>query len=102
MIPPRREVKAMSEIKVVKNPDRERLEKLGVEEWPIWEKEESEFPWSYGDSETCYLLEGEVEVTPEGGSPVKFGKGDLVTFPKGMSCTWKISRAVRKHYTFGE
>ncbi|MBW1807719.1 MAG: cupin domain-containing protein [Deltaproteobacteria bacterium] len=92
----------MSEIKVDKNPDDDQLEKLGVKSWPIWEKEESEFPWSYSDKETCYLLEGQVEVTPEGAEPVTFGKGDLVTFPKGMSCKWKITKAVRKHYTFGD
>ena len=92
----------MSEIKVEKNPEPAQLEKLGVKSWPIWTKEESEFPWSYSDTETCYLLEGEVTVIPDGGDPVKFGPGDLVTFPKGMSCTWKISRAVRKHYRFGD
>jgi uncharacterized cupin superfamily protein len=27
--------------------------------------------------------------------------GDLVTFPKGLSCTWQVSKAVRKHYQFG-
>jgi uncharacterized cupin superfamily protein len=48
------------------------------------------------------LLEGEVTVTPAGGEPVRFGKGDLVTFPAGMSCTWKVHKAVRKHYKFGE
>ena len=26
---------------------------------------------------------------------------DLVTFPAGTSCVWKIARAVRKHYRFG-
>ena len=26
------------------------------------------------------------------------GKGDLVTFPDGMSCRWHIIRPVRKHY----
>ncbi|HEY9650346.1 MAG TPA: cupin domain-containing protein, partial [Coleofasciculaceae cyanobacterium] len=49
----------------------------------------------------CYLLEGEVIVTPDDGEPVQFGKGDLVTFPAGMSCTWKILQDVRKHYRFG-
>jgi uncharacterized cupin superfamily protein len=42
-----------------------------------------------------------VVVTPEGGEAVEMGKGDLVTFPKGMSCTWKIRKNVRKHYKFG-
>ncbi len=91
----------MSTIEIVKNPGQEQLEQLGVFDWPIWEKEASEFPWHYDEQEICYLLEGEVEVTPDGGEPVRFGKGDLVTFPAGMSCRWNISRAVKKHYRFG-
>ena len=39
-------------------------------------------------------------VTPDGGEPVHMGKGDLVTFPQGMSCTWEIRADVRKHYKF--
>lgn len=91
----------MDEIKVERNPSQQRLEKLGVFDWPIWTKEASEFPWHYDDQETCYFLQGDVVVIPEGGGPVEMGKGDLVTFPRGMSCTWKIRRDVRKHYTFG-
>jgi uncharacterized cupin superfamily protein len=91
----------MNEIIVERNPANERLEELGVFSWPIWEKEASEFPWSYDAAETCYLLEGRVVVTPDGGEPVEFGKDDLVVFPEGMSCTWKISKAVRKYYRFG-
>lgn len=90
----------MREIKVMNNPPRELLEGLGVERWPIWEHEAATFPWSYDSEETCLLLEGEVVVTPDGGEPVSFGAGDLVTFPAGISCTWEIRRAVRKHYTF--
>jgi len=90
----------MSEIKIVRKPDEKELETEGVRSWPIWTKEESEFPWSYDSSETCYFLEGDVIVTPEGGKPIRVGAGDLVTFPKGMSCTWKVQKAVRKHYTF--
>ena len=91
----------MSKIIVVHSPGRAELERLGVFNWPIWEKEPSAFPWSYGDRETCYLLEGEITVTPDGGAPVRFGAGDLVTFPAGMSCYWEIGVAVRKHYSFG-
>jgi len=61
----------------------------------------SNFPWTYEDKEICYLLEGDVIVTPDGGEPVQIGKGDLVTFPAGMSCTWDILTPVRKHYRFG-
>ncbi len=91
----------MSSIKVVENPDHDQLSDLGVEGWPIWTKEVSEFPWTYDSSETCYFLEGEVEVTPDGGEPVVVGQGDLVTFPEGMSCTWKVRVPVKKYYTFG-
>jgi hypothetical protein len=91
----------MSEIRVEKSPTKERLDKLGVYRWPIWEKEESEFPWTYGEPETCYFLEGDVTVTPKGGKPTRVGKGDLVTFPSGMSCVWHVHQAVRKHYNFG-
>jgi hypothetical protein len=34
------------------------------------------------------------------GRVVRFGAGDLVTFPMGMHCRWTIHKAVRKHYTF--
>ena len=91
----------MAGIKVDKSPNEERLKEMGVFDWPIWTKEASEFPWSYDEPETCYFLAGDVVVTPEGGEPVKIGKGDLVTFPKGMTCTWKIRKDVKKHYVFG-
>jgi uncharacterized cupin superfamily protein len=91
---------SMSQIKVENGPSRERLKELGVFDWPIWTKEVSEFPWQYDAQETCYLLEGEVTVTPEGGEPVEIKKGDLVIFPKGMRCRWDIRKDVRKHYTF--
>ena len=95
-----KEVLTVSAITVERDPGRERLEELGVDDWGIWAKEVSEFPWTYDMQETCYFLEGEVVVTPEGGEPVKVGKGDLVTFPRGMSCRWDIRRDVRKHYMF--
>jgi uncharacterized cupin superfamily protein len=40
-------------------------------------------------------------VTPNNGKPVKFGKGDLVVFSRGLKCKWKINTAVRKYYKFG-
>ena len=91
----------MSEIKVEKNPQPSTLDELGTRSWPIWTKEISTFPWSYDEPETCLFLEGEVVVTPDGGAAVSVGKGDLVTFPSGMSCTWKVLKPVRKHYRFG-
>lgn len=91
----------MSEVKIERNPSEERLKELDVYNWPIWTKQVSEFPWSYSSQEICYFLEGDVVVTSEGGEAVEIGKGDLVTFPAGMSCTWNIRKDVKKHYKLG-
>jgi uncharacterized cupin superfamily protein len=88
-------------IKIERQPTQEKLKELGISSWPIWTKEVSEFPWTYDEPETCYFLEGDVVVTPDGGEAVEVGKGDLVTFPAGMSCIWKVRADVRKHYQFG-
>ena len=91
----------MNKIKVERHPSEARLQELGVAGWPLWTKEASEFPWTYDEPETCYFLEGEVTVTCDDGGIARLGKGDLVTFPAGLSCTWKISQDVEKHYRFG-
>jgi len=85
----------------IEQPDEDQLVTLGVAQWPIWEHSKGEFPWHYDETETCYILEGEVSVTPEGGKAVLIRSGDLVTFPAGMSCRWHITEAIRKHYRFG-
>lgn len=89
----------MSKIKVEK-PSAEQLASLGVKSWPTWTKEVSEFPWSYSSQEIAYILEGEVTVIEQGGEAVNFGVGDLVTFSSGLSCTWQVKKALRKHYHF--
>lgn len=62
---------------------------------------EASKPWTYSGTETCYILEGEVVVTlDDGRNPVTVGAGDMVVFPDGMSCTWDVKRAIRKHYNF--
>jgi uncharacterized cupin superfamily protein len=67
--------------------------------WAIWEKEVSIFEWFYDDHETFYVLEGEGTVTWNGNS-ISFKQGDLVSFPKGLKCTWNVHKRLRKHYTF--
>jgi len=92
----------MLPIMVEQDPTAERLEQLGVLGWPVWSCEVSEFPWQYDQREICYLLEGQVVVTPvEDGAPVELAAGDLVVFPAGMSCRWEVLQPVRKHYRFG-
>lgn len=89
----------MNEIEIRKITDEE-IKKLSLFSWPIWTKEISEFEWYYDDTESCYLLEGEVTVETEDNS-VSFKKGDFVVFPKGLSCKWKVIKPVKKHYKFG-
>jgi uncharacterized cupin superfamily protein len=84
----------------IKKPSDKDLEDKRVTTWPIWEKAVSRFDWQYSDTEDCYLLEGEVVVETEDGGKVSFGKGDFVTFPKGLSCIWDIKAPVKKHYNF--
>lgn len=79
-------------------PSPAKLEVLGVDGWPVWRKAPSRFPWTYAQTETCYVLRGRFVVTPEGGEPATFTRGDLITFPAGLSCTWDVLEAVEKHY----
>ncbi len=84
-------------------PTEEELTKLRVKSWGIWEKEKSIFDWSYDSTETCYILEGEVEVTDNTtGEKLEFKKGDLVQFPKGLKCVWNVKKPVKKYYNFGD
>ncbi len=87
-----------TDILVEHNPSPAKLEVMGVYDWPVWSKEVSEFPWRYEARETCYILEGEVVVTPDDGKPVTIRKGDLAIFPAGLSCTWDIKASIKKHY----
>ena len=85
-------------ITVEKNPVQSRLDALGVSKWATWQKEVSVFPWLFPEQEIAYILEGECVITPTGGSPVTFGKGDLVTFPAGLSASWEVKQPLHKHY----
>lgn len=72
-----------------------------TENWGIWSKEVSEFPWHYDEKETCYILEGQAFVIDDKGNEISFTKGDWVEFEQGLSCTWKITSDIRKKYKFG-
>lgn len=92
----------MSELQILleRNPSPMKLEVMGVYDWPIWRKEASRFDWTYQQQETCYILRGRFSVTPDGGESQHFRRGDLITFPQGMQCTWEITEDVEKHYDF--
>ncbi|MFH1306320.1 MAG: cupin domain-containing protein [Candidatus Micrarchaeota archaeon] len=84
---------------IVRKPTPQEIEES--KNWGDWGKSPSEFEWSYDEKETCYILEGNATVKPEGGKEVSFEAGDLVIFPKGMNCTWKIEKTIKKKYKFG-
>ena len=44
---------------------------------------------------------GSAIVTPDDGSPaVSFGKGDFVTFLRGVTCLWQVKEPVVKRFCF--
>lgn len=89
---------AVNQVTVEKNPAQSRLDSLGVSKWPTWQKEVSVFPWTFPEQEIAYILEGECVITTCCGDAVTFGKGDLVTFPAGMTVSWEVKKPLHKHY----
>lgn len=90
------------EIKVERQIDEQREEDLGVDEWSPWSKEESRFDWSYSDTETCLILEGEVTVQRDNGESVTIREGDLAQFPEGLSCVWDVTSDLEKVFSFDD
>ena len=84
------EIKKITQSEIAKNE---------ILSWPIWACGVSEFDWEYSEQESCLLLEGKVEVSSDF-ETVKFSAGDYVVFPRGLKCRWKVTKAVRKHYSF--
>jgi len=77
----------------------EKLRELNVDSWSSWGCDVSTFDWEYSDDEQAYVLEGRVIVKTDVGD-VEVKKGDLVTFPRGMQCTWQVLEPIRKVYRF--
>lgn len=66
-----------------------------------WGCPPGKFSLKFDAEETFYLLRGKVRAYTKGCSEcVEFGARDLVTIPKGISCTWDVSVAVDKYYKF--
>lgn len=72
---------------------------LGVDHWARWECEPSVFDWYYDMQETAYVFSGRVIVITDA-QRIEIGPGMLVSFPKGLSCTWDVREAIRKAYAF--
>ena len=83
----------------IKHLSESKIAEQNILQWPIWTCEISEFDWEYSDEEACLLLEGDVEVKTAF-ETVNFSTGDYVVFPRGLKCRWKVTKPVRKHYSF--
>lgn len=55
--------------------------------------------WYYDAAENCVIPEGEVQINTDY-ETLNISAGDFIRFPKGLSCVWKISKPVRKHFKF--
>lgn len=85
---------------MIEQPTEEKLRSMGVESWSTWSAEPSTFDWEYDTDETCFIIEGKAKIkSPE--EEVEIKKGDLVTFQKGLKCTWQVLQKINKYYKFG-
>ena len=80
---------------IVRKPTEQEI--VEMKKHPTTECEVSEFDWYYENEETCLFLQGEVTVS-RGDESVTFGAGDLVIFPKGLSCVWNVKKPMKKHF----
>jgi uncharacterized cupin superfamily protein len=80
---------------IVKKPTEKEIADFG--NCPVWECKPSTFNWYYDSGETCLVIEGDVTVEYDGCS-VSFTAGDLVIFPKGLTCIWNVKKTIKKHY----
>lgn len=88
----------MEKIKVEHLTDGE-IEKRGIKNWGVWEKEVSEFDWEYTSEEHCYIIEGKV-IIESPNETVEIKKDDYVVFPVGLKCRWKVLDQIKKYYIF--
>ncbi|TYQ13080.1 UNVERIFIED_CONTAM: hypothetical protein Cloal_4129 [Acetivibrio alkalicellulosi] len=88
----------MSKIKARKM-SLEEAKQLGIDTWSRWECEPDTFDWEYPEQETAYVFEGDVIVTTQD-EEVHITENMLVSFPKGLKCTWKVQKTIKKVYTF--
>ncbi|MBF0300275.1 MAG: cupin domain-containing protein [Oligoflexia bacterium] len=83
----------------INQPSEERLQELGIKNWAKWECAPSTFQWEYSQEEVAYVFTGKVVVKTEW-EEVEVNSGDLVVFPKGLKCEWKVIESLKKVYKF--
>lgn len=89
-------------IKVEAAPPPTRLCELEVSRWPVVDYAEGTCERVYEYSETCYFLRGLAELQTDDGTTLLVGKGDLVTFPRGMKVRWRVTEKIVQHSQTGQ
>ena len=94
---PKRSTDGKKIIRVEKNRRKEEFQN-----WPVWGCAQSTFPWTYGQTEQCYILKGKVTVIPDENpeEAVTLEAGDFAEMQKGLSCTWDVLEDVSKNFKF--
>ncbi len=80
---------------------KDELEALKCESWPTWSSEVREIQASYDKTEVCHVIAGEVLIQHALGT-VTAEAGQMLILPKGLECTWKVLKPVKKHYRYVE
>lgn len=63
-----------------------------------WEATPGSYHATYSAYEFVHLIEGEITITPDGGSPVKVGPGDAFVIEADFKGVWVVEKPVRKHF----
>ena len=56
------------------------------------------FVYRFAGDETFHVLDGDLDVTLDGGEQVSLRPGDIVSFPKGARSTWTLHTPFRKFF----
>ncbi|MFO1148030.1 MAG: cupin domain-containing protein [Alsobacter sp.] len=65
----------------------------------VWEATPGETVSMKGETfEFCHILEGVIEITEEGGTPITYRGGDSFVMKPGFRGVWKTIETVRKIY----
>jgi len=62
----------------------------------VWDCTAGRFNWHYSKDETLVVISGEAFITNEKGDERRLGPGDIVFFPAGTSCTWRVADYIKK------
>ena len=64
----------------------------------VWDCTAGKFRWDFTWDEFVMILDGEVTITPEGGSAITLRAGDFCHFPLGLKTKWHVPKYIKKTF----